>query len=149
MDVPVPDDTSHRLHRLEWNQEQQGERLNAGAEAFSDVRQSISSMTDDIHKMSKDIQAAAAPKALPWKWLAVFGFTILCAFAGGVWTIARYPDRTEFVEVQKANHASHVSMEASLVEVEKAQALMVTSQDDSTAALGEIDTKLGKLLGDE
>ena len=131
-------DIRERLSRVEWNQEHQEKRLNEGSEAFSDVRRSLADITDSVHRMTADITAATAPRALPWKWISAFAFTLMCAFSGGVWALARYPDRAEFREVQTENHASHKAMEMSLGAVETSQALQVQSID-------EIDKKIGKI----
>ena len=135
-DHEVDDQLEKRITRVEWMQERQEERLDQGAEAFSTVRQTLADMAEDTHRMSRDFQAAIAPSPLPWRWLAAFGFTVLCAFAGGVWTLARYPDRAEFVEVQKSNNASHKAMQDSLGSMRK----------DQDSSLSAIDEKLDALL---
>lgn len=135
----MPDEIEQRLSRVEWNQERQEERLDQGAEAFSTVRQSLTDMADDMHKMSREFQQAIAPRPLPWKWLIPFALALLGSGAGAVWTLARYPDRTEFADVQKANQASHEAMQQSLGDLEASQA---TSMD-------KIDGKLDALLGVE
>ena len=135
----MPEKTlQERVSHVEWTQEHQEKRLNEGAGAFSKIRQALDDMTEDIHKMSREIQASQAPQALPWRWIAAFSFTLLCAFGGGVWTLARYPDRTEFTEVQKTNQASHKAMQDSLGDLKE-------SQDSS---MSKIDSKLGRILGE-
>jgi len=149
----VSEDLKARVSKVEWTQERQEERLNQGAESFSDVRQSVDDLKGAVHKLHGKIQAVRAPRPVPWTWVAGFGFSVVVAFSGILWTLAQYPDGEAFGEAQEVNAKAHKSLDVELDGLKAAQNGLATEQklskqslDTQAASLKSIDRKLDRLL---
>ena len=142
-----------RLAKTEWKVEAVDDRLSQGAESFSDLRNSIGAVRQDLKEAHERFTEALAPKATPiWKILGL-AFSALCVATTVVWMLARYPDRSEFNEAQKANSAAHEDLEDDLDQVRDTQQnlavdqrLIKASQESTDKSLTKIDGKLDKLL---
>jgi len=142
-----------RLAKTEWKVEAVDDRLSQGAESFSDLRNSIGAVRQDLKEAHERFSAALAPKPIPvWKAAGVV-FGILCTAITVVWTLASYPDRGEFNEAQKQNSTAHEDLEDDMDLVRDSQRNLATdqrlikaSQESTDKSLGKIDGKLDKLL---
>ncbi len=131
-----------RVSKVEWQMESIGERLNKGAESFSDVRASIGDVRKDIKEAHEHFQAAVKPKPMPiWKILGM-GFSILCVVATVIWMFARYPDRVEFKAVEDEIDV----VKSRQIEMGAEQKLIKSSVDRQERTQEKIETKLNKLL---
>lgn len=142
-----------RIQRVEWTQEQQDQRLSQGAGAFSDLRQSIADVREDIHKAHSAFQKAQAPRPIQWWKVAALGVSLASMAVTVIWMLARYPDRGEFVDAQRANSGAHKDLEKDLERLKESQTsintqqqLIKASQESSDRSLQKIDHKLDKLL---
>jgi predicted nucleic acid-binding Zn-ribbon protein len=142
-----------RMAKTEWKVEAVDNRLSQGAESFSDLRNSIGAVRQDLKEAHERFTEAVAPKPTPiWKILGL-AFSALCVATTVVWMLARYPDRSEFTEAQKLNNAAHEDLEDDMDQVRNAQQDLATdqrlikaSQANADKSLGKIDGKLDKLL---
>lgn len=156
----VRDEVRDRLMKLEWKQEEQDKRLSQGAGAFSDLRQSITEVKQDIHKTHLKMEEAnakfqemLAPKPIPI-WKIVSTATGVFVFIGGlIWAFARYPDRTEFEKAQEKHEHKQEKLEGDLnhlrseqVEIKTDQRLIKESMTRQERAQQAIDSKLDKIL---
>jgi len=145
-----------RLAKNEWRVENVDDRLSQGAEAFSDLRNSIGEVRKDLATAHERFQEALKPKPIPvWKAGGLV-FGVLCTAITVVWMFARYPDRGEFNEAQKTNMKAHEDLEDDLVKVRDTQQVLGTdqrlikaSQEATNETMGKIDSKLDKLLEPE
>lgn len=130
-----------RVDRIEWQQDAIDKRLSEGAETFSEVRQSI-----------KDIHDELKPKPIAtWK-IASFALTIMLLVGAWIWQAARYPDRTEFNEARQATEAKANKVQADVqhlrMEQVKIQAdikAIKSSQARTEKGMGEIKTDIKTL----
>lgn len=142
-----------RVAKTEWKVEDVDKRLAQGAEAFSDLRASIGEVHKDLKKAHERFSEAMAPKPTPiWK-IAGLAFSALCVATTVVWMFARYPDRSEFNEAQKANQAAHSELDDDLGRLRDSQhelgtdqRLIKASQESTDKSLTKIDGKLDRLL---
>ena len=135
-----------RMAKAEWRHEAMEERLSQGAESFSDLRASIGEVRNDLKAAHERFSEALQPKPTPvWK-SAGLAFSVLCVATTVVWMLARYPDRDEFNQAQKANAQAHDDLDDDLDTVRTDQRLIKASQESQDKSLGKIDRKLDKLL---
>lgn len=127
---------------MEWQQESIDKRLNEGAETFSEVRQSIK----DIHEQLK-------PKPIPMWKVASFALTIMLLVGAWIWQAARYPDRDEFNEARQTGEAKTdlVQIEVTHLKLEQVKMQSNISQIKSSQArterdVGEIKSDIKSLM---
>lgn len=149
----MPEDIRDRINRVEWNQEKQEERLNQGAQSFSDVRQAVEDTKASVHHLRDELQRVSAPKPIPWTWVAGFAFSALMVAGSVLWTFAQYPDDQDFKAAQKVNAKAHMEIDAELGGLEEAQGELATeqrliqqSQKNQAESLESIDGKIDRLL---
>lgn len=159
-EAPAPKELYGRVMKVEWKLEEQDKRLAQGAGAFSDLRNSIKEVQQDVHKTHLKMEEAnarfqemLAPKPIPiWKVIGtMFGIFV---FVGGIiWAFARYPDREEFEKTQQKHEVKQDKLEQDLdhlrteqSEIKTDQRLIKESVKRQEDAQRNIDQKLDQLL---
>jgi len=154
------DTETNRLHKLgervakvEWRTEAIDERLAQGAEAFSDLRNSMADVRSDIQQAHDRFQEAIQPKPMAvWK-IAGLVLTVVVLVSSWIWQAAKYPNREEFNASKQESQLSQEKLSDEIDSVKLKQAEIRTDQmliKDSVQrqekAQEKIDYKLDKLL---
>jgi predicted nucleic acid-binding Zn-ribbon protein len=144
---------SERISRLEWAHEELGKRLSQGAEAFSDLRDSIGTVRADLTKAHEKFQEAIAPKPTPWWRVAGVIITVCLIIGGWIWQMAKYPDRSEFEKFQHEAQGAQKSIDEDVRllrekqhEFSTEQRLLSDSVKRSETSMQRIDEKLDRLV---
>ncbi len=144
---------SERIARLEWAHEELGKRLSQGAEAFSDLRDSIASVRKDLVSAHERFQEAIAPKPIPWWRIAGVIITVLVLAGGWVWQISKYPTRDEFDRYQRDAQGASKGIDAEIralrekqAEISTEQRLVTESAKRGEESIRRIEDKLERLV---
>lgn len=103
-----------RVSRIEWEQESIRERLNAGAETFSE-------MTQSQKELHEQIREARKPVPTPWWKIVGLMVGVLSMILVWVWYAAKYPNRDEFNNARQQNTERAKTLERGLQQLKLEQ----------------------------
>ena len=147
-----------RVQRLEWESEQNRQRLKEGADSFTALRDSIQEQREALNeahkKWTKQWIEATSPKPINIKSVIAIGITIAMIIGGWIWSLARYPDREEFNAAQKSFETETRLVKEDVEEVKVEQIRLSNevryirdSVERQERRQEQLDQKLDKALG--
>jgi len=96
-----------KIVRAEVRLDQHDARLREGATSFSELRESITALRDEVR-----------PKPLPWWQIVMIVVAIVGTFGGGATVLFRAPSRDEFRELQHEMQGVRENLAGMRVQIE-------------------------------
>ncbi len=117
---------------LRWEVKHLEHRLSEGAKAFSDIRDSVAALKEEI-------------RPRPWKVVSIVA-TVFVAAVGVVWAAARYPDREEFDVARRKTDDRLYELDRKVLESAGEQRLMKRDVAEIAEGQKAIREKLDQAL---